>query len=119
MIKEFENITNLIDVAKCLHKDEDSLPDLIFLVGAKRVKSVTIIDILTEIGMVESKSRFRKNPQIIMVNNMSVSPLSIPVEDEFILTIGKGSSLKCSWIIRECCQDGGLVSACKPDTLET
>lgn len=97
MIKKYENILGLATICKILNKDENNEKDLQYIIGSKECVVTNILEILINIGFVNSKSEFGKNPQVIRVDNIIVSGEFIPTTN-FVLTLGKGSSLKATYI---------------------
>lgn len=89
--KAFEDYL-LPHLCTILNLDPQRVEDLSWAIGEEKAHKGTYLDILVEVNMVESRSRFRKNPQQVTVNGQKIEPSSTPIGNVFVLTIGKGSS---------------------------
>lgn len=98
MLKEFEHIPGLADVCEMLGVDSNNVNELSLLIGVRTVKRDSILDMLVSSGMIESKTRFRKNPQTIHIDGVKVMGDSIVNKNGFVLSIGKGASFQCKYI---------------------
>lgn len=99
MLQSFSHIPNLSLQCSILHLDENDVESLAFIIGKYDTYSQGVVDILVGCGFIESKSRFRKNPQTIRINGEVISPDTILEKGEYVLSIGKGSSFQCRYII--------------------